>query len=103
LTLNEDAMVRKSDEAAQTARRFDSILIAFALGSSLLALWASLKLTSRLLRPVGLLAHAARRIGEGDLAARAQVEGKDEIAQLSREFNVMADRLQQYRQSSLGE
>lgn len=103
LSLNQDAMARKSNEAAQTARRFDSILIAFAIAGCLLALFGSTKLTTRLLRPVTILGHAARRIGEGDLAARARVEGKDEIAQLSREFNTMADKLQQYRQSSLGE
>jgi len=103
LALNQDAMVRKSDEADRTARRFDAILIAAAIAGFILAVYATATLTTRLLRPVSVLGQAARRIGEGDLVARARVEGKDEIAQLSREFNTMADRLQQYRQSSLGE
>ncbi len=103
LTINQDAMVRKSTEADQTANRFQTILVAFAVAGCLLALFGSTALTTRLLRPLGVLGQTARRIGEGDLVARARVEGKDEIAKLSTEFNTMADRLQQYRQSSLGE
>jgi signal transduction histidine kinase len=44
-----------------------------------------------------------RRIAEGDLEARARVLGKDEIADLAREFNAMADHLAEYRRSTLGE
>jgi len=50
-----------------------------------------------------LLSLAVRRIGEGDLDARARIEGKDEIAQVGRELDTMADKLSQYRSSSLGE
>src|SRR5262249_5591902 len=42
-------------------------------------------------------------VGAGDLAARAQIHGKDEIAQLAQDFNTMAGHLEQYRKSSLGE
>jgi signal transduction histidine kinase/HAMP domain-containing protein len=63
----------------------------------------STTLTTRLLRPLGVLSQTARRLGEGDLEARARIEGNDEIARLSRELNTMADRLAQYRKSSLGE
>ncbi len=52
---------------------------------------------------MSVLSQAVRRLGQGDLEARAVVEGRDEIAQLSQDFNAMAERLQQYRQSSLGE
>ncbi len=60
-------------------------------------------MTARLLRPLNVLSQTARRIGEGDLEARARVASNDEIAQLSGELTTMADRLQQYRKSSLGE
>jgi signal transduction histidine kinase len=60
-------------------------------------------MTNRLTRPLSILTTAARRIGEGDLVARALLPGGDEIAQLAREFNTMADRLAEYRASSLGE
>src|SRR5439155_1296488 len=46
---------------------------------------------------------AVRRIGEGDLEARARIQGEDEIAQVGRELDTMADKLREYRSSSLGE
>jgi two-component system, NtrC family, sensor histidine kinase KinB len=103
LALNQDAMVRKGDAAERTARRFNTLVVGFAVAGCVLALLASATLTARLLRPLGVLSQTARRIGEGDLEARARVASNDEIAQLSGELNTMADRLQQYRKSSLGE
>jgi signal transduction histidine kinase len=44
-----------------------------------------------------------RRFGGGDLGARARVTVRDEIGQLAGEFNALADRLERYRESSLGE
>jgi signal transduction histidine kinase len=53
----------------------------------------SLRLTTRLLRPLGVLAQTARRFGSGDLEARARLPGNDELARLADDFNVMAARL----------
>jgi signal transduction histidine kinase len=54
-------------------------------------------------KPLSALSLAVRRFGEGDLESRATVRGKDELAGLSTEFNTMADRLETYRRSSLGD
>jgi signal transduction histidine kinase len=103
LDLNQDAMVRKSERARQVARQLLALVLgvtaAGLLAGTLLTTW----LTSRIVRPVSVLAQAAQRIGTGDLAARARVKGRDEIAGLAAEFNAMADKLAEYRQSSLGE
>ena len=40
------------------------------------------------------LTNAARRLGAGDLSSRAEVKGSDEIAELGRAFNSMADALE---------
>jgi NtrC-family two-component system sensor histidine kinase KinB len=103
LAINQDAMVRKSEQARQTARRLDAVMIAAAIAACVLGLLASLALTTRILRPLGVLRLAARRLGEGDPKARARVHGRDEIAEVATEFNTMADKLAQYRASSLGE
>lgn len=103
LALNQDTMVRKSDDAQRKAERFGAVLLAVVLLASALAVIGSIALTARLVRPLGVLALASRRIGQGDLESRAHVVGGDEVADLSREFNTMADRLEQYRKSSLGE
>lgn len=103
LALNQDAMVRKSSEAERAASRFNKLVVGFTVAGCVLALLISTTLTTRLLRPLGVLSQTARRLGEGDLEARARIASNDEIAQLSRELNTMADRLAQYRKSSLGE
>ena len=54
----------------------------------------SLATAAMLLRPLGRLSAATRRMAEGDLDQRVQVGGDDEIAQLSADFNVMAHRIQ---------
>jgi two-component system sensor histidine kinase CpxA len=50
---------------------------------------------SRLItKPLNELRHSALRIAEGDLSHRASIRSKDEIGELGRAFNRMADRLE---------
>ena len=77
LALNQDAMVRKSDRGAAAAERSVDAGGGRDAGRGLgLGLVSSLALTARLLRPLGVLSQAVRRIGEGDLEARARVRGQ---------------------------
>ena len=103
LALNEDAMVRKSDRAQRAARLFDTMIMLVAASAFVAGILASTTLTTRILRPLSVLTQAARRLGEGDMQARARVDGQDELAHLAGEFNTMADRLAKYRNSSLGD
>ncbi|HTO54370.1 MAG TPA: ATP-binding protein [Myxococcota bacterium] len=103
LALNQDAMVRKSDVAERSAQRLNALLVAVVVFGLAVGTLASGALTARLLRPLSVMSQAARRLGEGDVAARALVSGKDELAQVASEFNTMAERLQRYRESTLGQ
>jgi signal transduction histidine kinase len=103
LALNEDAMVHKSDRAQRAARLFDTIILLVAASAFLGGIIASATLTTRILRPLAVLTQAARRLGEGDMEARARVDAHDELGGLAGEFNTMAGRLARYRSSSLGE
>jgi NtrC-family two-component system sensor histidine kinase KinB len=103
LTMNQDAMIQKSDRAQRLAKRSNTLLLAVSFLGLVLGLIASSILTTRVLRPLGVLGQTARRLGEGDLAVRAQVASKDEIGQLAVELNTMAERIHKYRQSSLGD
>ncbi len=70
------------------------IFIALVIG---LAAWPFVRrLTSRLNR----LEDGVRRIGEGDLSTRVDVEGQDEIASLAGSFNTSAERIEQLVNSS---
>jgi NtrC-family two-component system sensor histidine kinase KinB len=103
LEINQDAMVRKSDEARRAAERSRGLLFVATVAALGLGLLASASLTARALRPLSRLSMAVRRIGEGDLEARADIEGEDELAEVGHELDTMADRLREYRSSSLGE
>ena len=103
LAMNQDAMMRKSDSAQRLAEESNTLLVGLSVLGLVLALVASSIMTTRVLRPLSVVGLTARRLGEGDLAVRAKVPGNDELADLARELNTMADHLQRYRQSSLGE
>ncbi len=69
---------------------FALIYLGFALVVILGAIWMALWFAERLARPVGRLAAAATRVGEGDLDVRVpEARGDDEIALLGRAFNDM--------------
>ena len=103
LAMNQDALIRKSDSAQQLAAQSNTALVGISVLGLVLALIASSIMTTRVLRPLSVVGQTARRLGEGDLAVRAKVAGNDELAALAHELNTMADHLQRYRQSSLGE
>ncbi|MFO0637553.1 MAG: ATP-binding protein, partial [Nannocystaceae bacterium] len=103
LTLNQDAMVRRSDHARATAERAQLVVTWSSVAALSLGLLASLWIASRVLRPLDNLGLVARRLGDGELSVRANVLGDDELAAVAREFNDMAARLERFRKSSLGE
>jgi signal transduction histidine kinase len=103
LSLNQDAMVRKSDEVRKFSRHLESLITLYALVAALAGIIASIVLTTRIIRPLSILTQTARRIKEGDLEVRARIAGSDEIGLLAQEFNTMTDSLDRYRKSSLGE
>ncbi len=66
-----------------------------AVAVLLAAILTAVLLTRRVLRPIGALTAASRRLGSGDLAERVPVTGRDELADLGRAFNRMASSLEQ--------
>lgn len=61
-----------------------------------LSLFINILLTSRMLKPLSLLREKTAALAAGDLYARAEVKRNDEIGQISRAFNFMADELQTF-------
>ncbi|MEM7644731.1 MAG: PAS domain-containing sensor histidine kinase [Pseudomonadota bacterium] len=77
---------------------FGLLYLGFALILILAATWVGLWFAERLSRPVGRLAGAAQRVGQGDLDVRvAEEPGNDEIAMLARIFNQMTRQLKGQR------
>jgi len=103
VALNMDAMARKNDEVRRQVEREQVLLVFLVLGASLAGLAISAALTGRILRRLGVLRQAVKRVGEGDLEARISLPGADELAAMASDFNHMTGRLRAYRQSSLGD
>ena len=77
------------DEVAEVVRIVAAVSGGVLLFASVIAFLAA----GRVLAPLRELRDAARSITGSDLAQRIEVEGDDEIAELSRTFNDMLDRL----------
>ncbi len=80
----ERALILKLNSAAKNA--------AFLAGG--VALLLAMLLGYLILRPVKRLTLAANQIAGGDLSQRVPVEGKDELADLGKAFNMMAESLE---------
>ena len=75
-----------------TLRRVSSVLaVAFAV----LVLAAAWLVTGGIVAPVERLVAATRRVAGGDLTARVEVEGRDEIGELATAFNEMTSELEE--------
>lgn len=73
--------------------RVQAELIAIGLVVMLLGLLGGSVLASQISRPLRRLEQVARRVAQGELSARAMVEGSSEQRSLARSFNEMADRI----------
>ncbi|MCY4179309.1 MAG: HAMP domain-containing protein, partial [Litoreibacter sp.] len=81
---------------------FGILYLGFAAILILSSIWLGLWFAERLSRPVGRLAEAAERVGEGDLDVQViPSETKDEIAVLGRLFNQMTRQLKAQRTTLL--
>ena len=82
-----------ADDARPHRHRPFGALLMIAMFAGLLAL-ASLPVARRLARRLERLKAGVDELGRGDLGARVNVEGRDEIAELARSFNKAAERIE---------
>ena len=76
--------------------RFNAALLGVSLLIVGIAVWIALAVADRLVRPVGELVAAARRVESGDLTARVpDPRSADEVGTLAKAFNQMTGRLEQ--------
>lgn len=85
-------------ERGRVLFEFGLLYLGFAIIMILAAIWLGLWFAERLSRPVGRLAGAAQRVGQGDLDVRVPEEtSDDEIAMLGQLFNQMTRQLKGQR------
>ena len=82
------------DDVDEDLAGLRTVLAAVAAATVAVAVVVGLLSARRLLRPVARARDAARRLERGDLATRLPADGGDELADLSRSFNEMAEALE---------
>jgi two-component system, sensor histidine kinase and response regulator len=82
-------------------KEMDEFLLSMSLMTGLiivLGVGLTLVLTRRIAGPIKRVADVAHRIAEGDLSETIEIHTRDEINELADAFNVMMQRLREYRQ-----
>lgn len=74
-------------------------LALIALLTLLASATAAWYLARQLRRPIAALAFAARKLAEGKLDTRVELQRQDELGALAKDFNLMAQRLERFEQS----
>src|SRR6476659_1736080 len=102
LQLNQRAMLAKSEAAAGVAQLwfYRTLLIAGVLVAA--GLWLAFFLSNRIVEPLRQLTATTARMAGGDLDARVTVSSHDEVGVLATEYNRMAERIGQLRNSDMG-
>ncbi|MHB8061686.1 MAG: HAMP domain-containing sensor histidine kinase [Ruminiclostridium sp.] len=100
--LNEKAMFKSKDLATENAENSMYMVLGISIFAIIGGFAVSSFLTNRFLMPITLLTQNMKSIKAGDLNQQANINTKDEIGELSMEFNNMTKRLQQYEQSTSG-
>src|SRR6476469_9073958 len=102
LQLNQRAMLAKSEAAAGVAQLwfYRTLLIAGVLVAA--GLWLAFFLSNRIVEPLRQLTATTARMAGGDLDARVMVNSHDEVGVLATEYNRMAERIGQLRNSDMG-
>jgi two-component system, NtrC family, sensor histidine kinase KinB len=102
LQLNQRAMLAKSEAAAGVAQLwfYRTLLIAGSLVTAGVIL--AFVLSNRIIEPLRQLKTTTTRIAAGDLEAKVTIVSHDEVGALASEFNRMAERIRELRNSDLG-
>jgi PAS domain S-box-containing protein len=102
LQLNQRAMLAKSEAAAGVAQLwfYRTLLIAGTLVTAGVIL--AFFLSNRIVEPLRQLTATTTRIAAGDLDAKVTVDSHDEVGVLATEYNRMAERIRELRNSDLG-
>jgi signal transduction histidine kinase/HAMP domain-containing protein len=103
LRMNQEAMRRKSGEAAQAANAYVRRAVLLAMALVAVGVVGAGALARRIVRPLAELTRATDRMSTGDLEAVAAVQpGPRELQDLALSFNRLQARLRELRRSDLG-
>lgn len=101
LTVNQEAMLSKRNKALEVAGNASFSTAVISALAILIGVIFSSYLNAKTVKPITILIEKIKLIAQGDYKQRLQEKGKDEIAELSREFNIMAGKLKTFEEMNI--
>ncbi len=101
LDMNHNAMVATDTKASDISNQATVAVLGAALLAIVLSIVASWQFSQYILEPAEKLTDTVRKLGRGYLDVRADINSGDEIGELAREFNRMAERLKKYEEINI--
>ncbi len=101
--LNQRDFAAAQETAERVERRVElaqRVLIAAIAGAVVLSLLIAWRMAASLLKPIKALTASAVAVGEGDLDRNVPYLSRDELGQLAKAFNQMAEKLRAYRDAT---
>lgn len=99
--INHNAMLNQRNSAVKLSRSTSYSLLAIFATSIIVGLILVFYTTSKIVKPVYSLIEKTKRIVAGDYMQKLEVQGNDEIAELTQEFNTMAERLKAFERINI--
>lgn len=94
--LNQSAMLDKKNKAHNSATRASILTLGSSLLTLILIAMIGIYATGRIVTPIKNLIDRVRIISTGDYSKKLSIKGNDEVTELSKEFNVMLERLRYF-------
>ncbi len=101
LDMNHNAMIATDTKASDISNQATVAVLGAALLAIVLSIVASWQFSQYILDPAEKLTDTVRKLGRGYLDVRADINSNDEIGELAREFNRMAERLKKYEEINI--
>ena len=96
LNINQDKMVVLKNESSIIADRATYITIIISVVTIIISLILIIYLINKIINSLKNFNSKIKNIAEGNYSQKLDVSGKDELASLAKEFNIMAEKLQTY-------
>lgn len=101
LRLNESGMLKKNENSKIVSRETEIYMIIVAGISLIFVLIAIIKAPSTIIQPISELTEKVRAISEKKYSERIDVRSDNEVGELARSFNKMAEKLSEFEKSNV--
>ncbi|MFO7929091.1 MAG: ATP-binding protein [Candidatus Humimicrobiaceae bacterium] len=93
LAINQVSMVGLQKEAEATANKATYSILGVSVATIIIGILIAIYLSRKIINPINILIKKLKSISEKDYSQKLNISGNDEIAELSRVFNTMTEKL----------